>query len=174
MAKRVRTEFSQNKQSVRHNEQIESLTKDSILSVKDEDISLHKHRPSWRLDRHDPEKWCIREAIKDDEGIIQNDLIDALFDKLRSFEQQTWGQILNCHGNPNHTVTIGQLNDCAKQRLRELKLDADIEKIVSLRFQSRVRLYGYFKDGSALNILWYDTDHGDNDTCVVRSRKKHT
>ena len=45
--------------------------------------------------------------------------------------------------------------------------------VISLRIQATHRLYGY-RIGSVFYILWYDNNHGDNYTCVCKSRKKHT
>lgn len=42
-----------------------------------------------------------------------------------------------------------------------------------VRITGKHRLYGFMR-GAVFNVLWYDLDHGDNDTCVCRSRKKHT
>lgn len=172
--KTVKTKFKQNEQSYRHDEQINNLTKNYISSMKDDDKTRDQHRPSWRFDRYNPKKWCIKEVITDEEGNTHTVLIETIIEKLRGFEQQTWGQIFNSDGCPNHSIHISKLNKCARKRLRELMLDADIDRIISLRLQAKVRLYGFFQDDSALSILWYDTDHGDNDTCVVRSRLKYT
>ena len=45
----------------------------------------------------------------------------------------------------------------------ELKLDFD--EVISLRLGGTIRLYGV-RQISSCAILWYDDDHGDNDTCV--------
>lgn len=49
----------------------------------------------------------------------------------------------------------------------------EAEALISLRMTGNHRLYGYMS-GRVFNIIWYDDDHGDNDTCVCRSFKKHT
>ena len=78
----------------------------------------------------------------------------------------TWGQILLEGKKQNHSIVPEKLNKCARDRLIELRVEA--EAIYSLRLGGTLRLYGYM-NGATYSILWYDEDHGDNDTCVCRS-----
>ena len=88
--------------------------------------------------------------------------------KLQSYEQQTWGEI---EGKKNHFIDVETLNKCAQDRLEELKIIED--QIFSLRLNGSLRIYG-LRPKSALIILWYDNNHGNNNTCVCRSNLKHT
>lgn len=63
------------------------------------------------------------------------------------------------------------LNKTVQNRLDELRIET--KAVISLRMKGTYRLYGY-RIGNVFYILWFDTNHGDNDTCVCRSRKKHT
>lgn len=90
---------------------------------------------------------------------------------FQSLEKQTWNEILLVNKKNNHSLNLDDLNKVAQDRLVELKIEA--ESLISLRLSGKHRIYG-FRNGRVFNILWYDDDHGDNDTCVCRSRKKHT
>lgn len=99
------------------------------------------------------------------------DFWDEVFPKLQSFEKMTWGEILIKAKKQNHSIDVDSLNKCARDRLCELRIEE--EAVYSLRLTGKIRIYG-FMVGSVFNILWYDNDHGNNDTCVCRSYKKHT
>ena len=81
---------------------------------------------------------------------------------LKEWENRTWNEIL---------VISKKENTKAKDRLDDLMLE--VKAIISMRINATHRLYGY-RIGSVFYILWFDNNHGDNDTCVCRSRKKHT
>lgn len=90
---------------------------------------------------------------------------------FQGWETQTWKEILVNAKKQNHSIEASELNKAASDRLIELYVEA--EAIISLRLTGTHRIYGYIK-GSVFNILWVDLNHGDNNTCVCRSRKKHT
>ena len=90
---------------------------------------------------------------------------------LQSLETMTWQEILNYSNNKHHMINSNALNKSARDRLYELHIEA--EAVLSLRVTATHRLYG-FLDGAVFHMIWVDTHHGDNDTCVCRSRKKHT
>ena len=70
---------------------------------------------------------------------------DEILPRFQGLESQTWSDILVKARKYNH----------------------------SLRVTATHRVYGIMQD-SVFNILWIDLDHGDNETCVCRSHKKHT
>ena len=90
---------------------------------------------------------------------------------LKAFETQTWSEILVKDKKQNHAINVYDLNKTAQERLEEKYIEA--EALISLRITGTHRLYGYM-EGSVFHILWYDIEHGDNETCVCRSHKKHT
>ena len=74
-----------------------------------------------------------------------------------------------------HEINPDDLNKCAKNRLDDMNLEVD--KILDMHLNGKNCLYGYIRMGVCY-LLWYDTDHGDNDHCVCRSfkqgnKKKH-
>lgn len=69
----------------------------------------------------------------------------------------------------HHEIDVLQLNKVAIKRLEELQLE--LEALRSLKISATHRIYGYIVD-QTFYILWYDDNHGDNSTCVCRSRKK--
>ena len=90
---------------------------------------------------------------------------------LQALESQKWQDILLTAKKQNHSIVMDELNKVARDRLDELKIEA--ESIISLRLTGTHRLYGYMV-GSVFNILWFDQNHGDNKDCVCRSYLKHT
>lgn len=90
---------------------------------------------------------------------------------LQSLETLTWQEILNYANNKHHLIAIETLNKIARDRLYELHIEA--ESIMSLRLNGCHRLYGYL-EGAVFHLLWFGLNHGDNDTCVCRSRLKNT
>lgn len=94
--------------------------------------------------------------------------------RLQAWESVKWHDILIADKKNNHRVKTSKMNKCAQERLKALNIYED--EILSLRLSGKVRLYGFAPEppeGTFL-ILWYDIDHGDNDTCVYRSPKKYT
>ncbi len=94
-----------------------------------------------------------------------------LLPRLQALETQTWSEILVYNKKQNHSLDLNDLNKVAQDRLASRYIEA--ESLISLRITANHRLYGYIT-GRVFNILWYDDDHGDNSTCVYRSRLKHT
>lgn len=102
---------------------------------------------------------------------LRDEFWDVIFPRLREFVRMTWSDIFVSSSKQNHGIDPRGLNKCARDRLFDLRIEA--ESIYSLRLGGGLRLYGFLV-GATYNILWYDNDHGDNDTCVCRSHKKHT
>ncbi len=102
---------------------------------------------------------------------VGNNFWTEILPFLQSLETMTWQEILNRSNNKHHLINTDTLNKIAKNRLYELHIEA--EAVMSLRITGTHRLYGYL-EGAVFHLLWFDTNHGDNDTCVCRSRKKHT
>ena len=94
-----------------------------------------------------------------------------IFPRLQAFETQTWNEILIHNKKQNHPLDLTKLNKAAQIRLASRHIE--VESLISLRINSTHRLYGYMT-GRVFNILWYDDDHGNNNTCVCRSHLKHT
>ena len=130
------------------------------INVQDPE-TFNDATPSWRFNTCDQERWALTEAA------LWRDILP----KLKGFETQTWNEILVSAKKQNHSITPSDLNKDAQKRLAEKHIEA--ESITSLRLGGKQRLYGY-RVGSVFNVLWYDADHGDNDTCVCRSRLRHT
>ena len=123
-------------------------------------------KPCWRFSSCDVKYWSLTdERVR---ALFWTELLPF----LKNLESQIWGEIFGKKNSENnHSIDVARLNPIAQRRLAELRFEA--EAIKSLRINGTHRLYGYII-GSTFNILWHDIDHGDNDTCVCRSRKKHT
>jgi len=96
---------------------------------------------------------------------------NEILPRLRDWETQTWSEILLTAKKQNHFIQVEALNPAAQKRLAEKYIESD--SIVSLRLNGTHRIYGYF-DKEVFQILWFDPEHGDNNTCVCRSYLKHT
>ena len=125
----------------------------------------YHQKPVWAFLNSDECNWAFTEAR------IKDRIWTVIFPKLKEWESQTWNEILVKSNKQNHSIDVTSLNTAAQKRLEEMKIEA--ESLVSLRLSGKVRLYGYMT-GHVFNILWFDDTHGDNSTCVCRSKKKHT
>ena len=129
-------------------------------NTQDPDTFNNMH-PSWCFSACDTKAWTFN----------AEQFIQIILPRLKEWEARTWNEILIMSKKENHSINTKLLNKNARNRLNDLMLE--IDAIISLRIQGTYRLYGY-RIGSVFYILWFDTNHGDNDTCVCRSHKKHT
>lgn len=129
-------------------------------NIKNPD-SFNGFHPSWCFSACDITVWMFS----------KDDFILEILPRLKEWEAKTWNEILIHAKKANHSIDTKQLNQVARDRLDKLRIEANA--VISLRIQGSHRLYGY-RIGSVFYILWFDPNHGDNDTCVCRSRKKHT
>ena len=123
----------------------------------------YEQHPAWTFGNADREKWSITQAGE----LFWTEILP----RMRDLETQTWSEILINGKKQNHSIILDSLNKPAQDRLLELFMEA--ESIIALRINATHRLYGYMT-GRVFNILWFDTDHGDNSECVCRSHLKHT
>ncbi|MGN1126691.1 MAG: hypothetical protein ACI4RI_04555 [Ruminococcus sp.] len=124
-------------------------------------VSNNTEHPVWKFTNRDKEKWTLEKA---------NSYCD-LIEFLSNLERKDWNEILVTNKKHHHSIDANKLNKCARDRLVELRIEAPA--IISLRINGKHRLYGY-RVRNIFNVLWYDTDHGDNADCVCRSHLKHT
>lgn len=125
----------------------------------------YSENPAWSFANSDQEMWAFSE---DHMGSL---FWTEILPRLKSLESQTWSEILVRDKKQNHSLDLSELNKVAQDRLASKYIEA--ESLISLRVTGSHRLYGYMT-GRVFNVLWYDDDHGDNSTCVCRSRLKHT
>lgn len=131
-----------------------------VVNSQNPDSILQCH-PSWAFNKADLDsKWKFS----------NDDFLKSILPKMRQFESQSWAEISKAK-KQNHSIQIDELNKCARDRLEDLNIYED--EIFELHFDGTTRLYGLRETGTFV-ILWYDNNHGDNDTCVCRSNKKHT
>ena len=126
---------------------------------------FYKQHPAWNFSSCDKEFWSL--------DAVEARLLfwDEILPRFQGLESQTWNEILVKAQKYNHSIYVTSLNKAATDRLAALKIEA--ESIISLRVTATHRVYGIMQD-AVFNILWIDLDHGDNETCVCRSHKKHT
>jgi hypothetical protein len=125
----------------------------------------YAENPAWAFAGTDLLMWTFSEEH------IGNDFWRDILPKLKSFESHSWKEILVKDKKQNHSLKAESLSKAARDRLAAQYIEAD--SIISLRLTGTHRLYGYIT-GRVFNIVWYDDNHGDNETCVCRSRLKHT
>ena len=140
------------------------ITEKNPINSKDPE-SYYKSQPSWNFNTTDKESWAFTEDCVGD--VFWSEILP----KLESFEKQKWNDILVVAKKQNHSIDVENLNKIAQDRLTERRIEAG--SLISLRLSGKHRIYGYMT-GSVFNVLWYDNDHGNNDTCVCKSNLKHT
>ncbi len=133
------------------------------VRIADDVQSDNRRKISWQLGIFDWDGPWGRQSFNG------NDPAGFIAEHIKSFESMSWNELPN---KQHHSIDVSSLNKCAQDQLVNLQQE-DIDQIFSLRLKGAHRLYG-IKDGSVFKALWYDVDHGDNDDCVCRSRKKHT
>ena len=102
---------------------------------------------------------------KDADNVFETTILPFLID----IERYKWSQLITESQKKCHEIEVGKLNRKAQKRLDDLYIET--EKVLVLHLQGQHCLYGYLFNG-IFHILWYDTDHGDNEECVCRSFKK--
>lgn len=137
--------------------------KDYVIKTTKDPDSFNNMHPSWRFSAYDNKIWSFTPE-KFTHIIMPRP-------RLKEWEARTWNEILIHSKKENHSIDTKFLNKIAQERLSELMIEANA--VISLRISGTCRLYGY-RIGSVFYILWFDNNHGDNCTCVCRSRKKHT
>lgn len=125
----------------------------------------YSESPAWTFVNSDQEMWAFS---RDHAGEL---FWTEILPRLKALETQTWSEILIRDKKQNHSLELNELNKVAQERLASKYIEA--ESLISLRITGNHRLYGYMT-GRVFNVLWYDDDHGDNNTCVCRSHLKHT
>ena len=125
----------------------------------------YSENPAWTFANADQEMWAFSQKH------IGAAIWTEILPRLQALETQTWSEILVRNKKQNHSLDLNELNKVAHDRLASRYIEA--ESLISLRITGNHRLYGHMT-GRVFNILWYDDDHGDNSTCVCRSRLKHT
>lgn len=125
----------------------------------------YAENPAWAFVNIDNDMWAFTKENIDDS--IWTEIIPF----FKSLESQTWNEILIRDKKKNHSIQVKDLNKIAQERLIMRFIEA--ESLISLRITGKHRLYGYMT-GRVYNVLWYDDNHGDNETCVCKSNLKHT
>ena len=137
-----------------------------VAQERENPESIMSMNPSWSFSAYDKSgRWAFSKER------LHDMFWDEILPKLTLFEKMTWGDILIASKKQNHTVEVSGLNKVAQDRLSELGIFRD--ELVSLRLNGTLRVYGYLSLAT-LVILWVDDDHGDNQTCVYRSKLKYT
>jgi len=117
---------------------------------------VEERQPVWRLSALDldgPFGWRRMDPS----------LLDAVRDRLRSFESMSWDEIL---GKRHHEIEVGALSAAAQRRLAELRVECDA--VVSFALDGARRVIG-IREGSVCHLLWWDPEH-----LVCPSTLKHT
>lgn len=73
---------------------------------------------------------------------IERDKLKDIHNKLVELESLDWNEILIARKYWNHTIRKDQICKDAQDRLEQISQD-DIDELVSLRLQSRERVWGF-------------------------------
>ena len=92
------------------------------------------------------------------------DFLRNIWEKMRSFETMTWGEILGRH---HHAITVNDIIEPAKNRLAQLGHD-DQEELVSFRLSNTERIWA-IRSGAEAFLLWWDPNHE-----ICPSQLRHT
>ena len=117
--------------------------------IANPDSALKEH-PLWQIRIFDADgPWG---TIGLNEGV----LLEMIFDKMKSYESMTWGNI-DQNRKLNHYIYTSKLIREARNRLEELKLD-DYDKLFSFRLGGTERIWG-IREGAIFRFLWWDPEH---------------
>lgn len=144
---------------------VEKIPKDRYIGQGGDPDQFYEQKPSWNFSSCDKENWSINK--EDVHKIFWKEILPY----LQNLETQKWSEILVRGKKQNHHIDTKSLNKGAIDRLEYLNIEA--EDLLSLRITGTHRIYGY-NIGAVFYIVWVDLDHGDNNSCVCRSYKKHT
>ena len=142
---------------------------ESVKEVRQEKSESHDHLViCWHLGKIDWDgPWGMRACG----NLDFRRLID---ETISNWETMTWAELYQAsggrrRGNNHHPVFVSKLSSIAKKRLKHIEED-DIETIVSLRINSRERLYG-IRAGQVFQVLWYDPWHDNRNKAVYPTRR---
>ena len=84
-------------------------------------------------------------------------------DKLLAYSRMTWGEVRRqTHDggkSKHHYLTeVGRLSKAAQERIKELELEADTDRIYSFSLGNILRIIG-LRDREKFHVLWYDARH---------------
>ncbi|MGX8698571.1 MAG: hypothetical protein ACSW8F_01400 [bacterium] len=141
------------------------VPKGKVIAQGGDPERYYSENPAWTFANADQEMWAFSQEH------IGTVIWTEILPRLQAWETKTWSEILVRDKKQNHALDLKELNKAAQERLASRYIEA--ESLISLRITGTHRLYGYMA-GRVFHILWYDDDHGDNETCVCRSHLKHT
>lgn len=128
--------------------------------------SFYTEHPKWRFSK--------RDKLHNKRSIMPGEFDDILVNKLESFENMTWGEILTDksgrnNNTKNHFMECDELTKEAQKRLHELNLFEKAQgTFCSLSLTGKIRLWGILIDG-IFEIVRLDNEHE-----VYKVNKKHT
>ena len=136
-----------------------SSNKARIIPTPKPDRLYYKWKPSWNFSICDfeHEAWSLKTS---------KDIYSEVIDKLVSFENMRWKDIIVRDKDKNHWITCDKLSKPAQKRIRDKQWE--YSELFSLRLSGKLRLFGYIENG-IFNIIWYDKNHE-----ICPSPKKHT
>ena len=93
--------------------------------------------------------------------------VNAIREKLASFETMTWWEILLDAKKQNHNVSVDDLVKEAQERLLEI-FSEQLDELTSLHLTGKGRVWGQINEG-VMELIWWDSEHQ-----ICKSNKKHT
>ena len=84
-------------------------------------------------------------------------------DKMLAYSRMTWAEIRRqTHDggkSKHHYLTeVERLSKVAQQRIKELRLENDTDRIYSFALGNKLRIIG-LRDREKFHVLWYDAEH---------------
>ncbi len=144
-------------------------SRESVKEVRQELSESHDHLViCWHVGKID---WDGPWGMKACRNIDFRRLVD---ETISNWQTMTWAELYRTsggrrRGTNHHPILVSNLSSTAKKRLKDIEED-DIETIVSLRINSRERLYG-IRAGQVFQALWYDPWHDNRNKAVYPARR---
>lgn len=161
-SKKTKNVKSSNTPSSKEVKILQTTSAKQIAQTENPD-SYYQCNPAWNFHTCDDKMWPLDSNNAGD--LFWNEILP----RLKLWENFNWQFLLVNNKKLNHSIEVKDLSKLARDRLAELFIEEDA--IISLRLNGNHRIYGYIQN-KVFNILWFDQDHGDNNTCVCRSHLK--
>lgn len=88
---------------------------------------------------------------------LPRESFDLILARLKSYESQTWAEIIGDRNNSCGPMATESICAEAKARLEAIR-QADTDSLFKLRVTQKGRVWG-IKEGPVLKILWWDPEH---------------
>jgi len=120
-------------------------------------VSTNNSKQVWIFDQVDNDGHFRFDPNRND--MKCNDVLD----KIIQYSKKKWSEIMNeihgYHGNSkHHFLNYDALSDKAKERIKSLNLNEEIDSVFSMRLDGETRVIG-LRQGQSFVVKWFDPKH---------------